>query len=470
MTALLLLSSLIYSDTPLPDSPRVTPVVRLIREIEPCVAAIFCLEEGGRVQSGSGTVIHPDGFILTNNHVVSKDSGYVLLKDDRPRKFRLAGRLPAKDLAIIRVDAGRTLPTVPLGRSDDILTGEPVVVAGNPGGRGITFTTGILSSRAFLAGGPSALFMATVPNSRRERFLQFDAATNPGNSGGPLVNMEGKLIGIVSGSVPEEENMGFAVPVDRVRRFFQGTLDPEVRRGFSAGVELDPFEAGAVVSVVSADSPAEACGLRNGDVIAAVDGRPVRHAMDWWMTLVGKSASDKLELTVRRGDEQLAVSLTLADKPFQPAIEVSDPEPGLRYRFFHGQFAQVPDFSRLTPVREGTVESIDLKQIRADRDVDFGIELSGYLQIPEDGVYRLTVVSDDGSMLYVDGELAIDNDGEHPPQPMSRWLRLAKGLHALRLDYFQGKMGKTLKLLIESDGEPQPVGTGSLFHSAGSVE
>ncbi len=470
MTALLLLLSLIQADGPLPDSPRVTPIVRLIRDIEPCIVAIFCIEEGGRVQSGSGTVIHPDGFILTNNHVVTKDSGYVLLKDDQPRKFRVVGRFPAKDLAIIHVDAGRTLVTIPIGRSHDILTGEPILVAGNPGGRGITFTAGILSSRALLEGGPSALFMASVPKSRRERFLQFDAAANPGNSGGPLVNMEGKLIGIVSGHVPEEQNMGFAIPIDRVRDFFELTLDPEVCRGFSAGVKLDPFKAGAVVSEVIADSPAEKSGLRSGDVVAAVDGRLVRHAMDWWMTLVGKSVSDKLELTVRRGDEQLALSLALAEKPFQPAIEVNNPAPGLRYRFFHGQFARVPDFSRLTPVREGTVESIDLKRICADREMDFGIELSGYLQISEDGVHRLTVTSDDGSMLYVDGELAIDNDGEHPPQSMSRWLRLAKGLHAFRLDYFQGKLGKTLELHNESGGKAQPVGPDSLFHSASSVE
>ena len=470
MTTLLLLTTLIYSDTPLPDSPRVTPAVRLIREIEPCVAAIFCVKEDGGLQSGSGTVIHPDGFILTNNHVVSKDSGYVLLKDNRPRKFRVVGRLPAKDLAIVRVNAGHKLATVAIGRSHDILTGEPVIIAGNPGGRGTTFTTGILSSRAFFAGGASALFMATVPQSRRERFLQFDAASNPGNSGGPLVNMEGQLIGIVSGGVPQEENTGFAIPVDRVRSFFQRTLDPEVRRGFSAGVEVDPFGVEAVVSNVIADSPGEACGLLRSDVITAVNGQAVRHAMDWWMTLTGMSASDEIELTVRRGEEQLALKLTLAAEPFEPGIDVADPAPGLRYRFFHGEFAKVPVFSQMKPVREGTIESVDLKRIREDRDLDFGVELSGYLRIPKDGVYRLIVVSDDGSMLYIDGELAVDNDGPHPPQPMSRLLRLAKGLHALRLDYFQGKMGKALELQIESDGERQPVNADSLFHTATSVE
>ena len=106
----------------------------------------------------------------------------------------------------------------------------------------------------------------------------------------------------------------------------------------------------------------------------------------------------------------------------------------------------------------------------ADHDEEFGVELSGFLKVPEDGLYRLVVVSDDGSMLYVDGELAIDNDGDHPPQPMSRLLRLAKGLHAIRLDYFQGKSGKSLSLEIESGGERRPVDADSLFHSAGSAE
>jgi hypothetical protein len=192
--------------------------------------------------------------------------------------------------------------------------------------------------------------------------------------------------------------------------------------------------------------------------------------MDWWMALVGMSVSDEIEVALRRGDEQLALSFPLAKRPFQPAIEVTDAAPGLRYRFFHGRFAKVPAFSQMKPIREGIVNAVDLDQIRADRDEDFGIELSGFVQIPEDDVYRLVVVSDDGSMLYVDGELAVDNDGDHPRQAMSRLLRLEKGLHALRLEYFQGKSGLALELLMGSDAEPQPVSADSLFHSASSVE
>jgi S1-C subfamily serine protease len=470
MTVLIVLSSLICSQTPLPDSPRVTPVVRLIREIEPCVAAVFYIQEGGQIASGSGTVIHPDGFILTNNHVAAKDSGYVLLKDDQPRSFDVVGRLPAKDLAIIRVHAGRRLPTIPIGRSHDLLTGEPVIVAGNPGGRGITFTTGILSSAAFLAGGPNALVMTNFDDSRRDRFIQFDAASNPGNSGGPLVNMEGNLIGIVSGSVPQEQNIGLAIPIDRLRRFFEITLDPEVRRGIFAGLQLDPLDDGALVSGVIKNSPAEASGVLKGDSIVAVNGGQIRHAMDWWMTLAGKSVGDEIDVIARRSDERLALRFALAEKPLQPSVEVSDLIPGLRYRFFHGQFSEVPAFAQLKPVREGIVGSFDLDQIRGDREEDFAVEFSGYLRIPEDGIYRLVVVSDDGSMVYIDGELAVDNNFSHPPQPMSRLLRLAKGLHAVRLDYFQGKSGKALQVLIGQEAEPTPVGSDSLFHQERPTE
>ena len=464
MITLLVLPTLVGANAPLPDSPRVTPIVRLIRRAEPSVVALFCVEKSGKITNGSGTIIHPDGFILTNNHVLTQDNGYALLKDDRHRKFRVIGRYPEKDLAVVRVEARRRLSTIPMGRSHDALIGEPVLVAGNPGGRGITFTAGILSSTAFLLGGPNALVMTQFPDSERETFLQFDAAANPGNSGGPLINMEGQIIGVVCGVVPKEQNSSHAIPIDRVRQFFPLMLEPEVRGGFMAGVELDPFEPRAVVTGLVANSPASTAGLRLGDVIATANGLALRHAPDWWLALAGKAAGGKLQLTVQRGKEQLAVGLTLGSMPFQPAVKVGTPVPGLRYRFYHGHFAKVPAFDRLTPVREGIVNAIDLAQLRGDRPEDYGLVLSGYLQIPQDGLYRLLVVSDDGCMVHLDGALAIDNDGAHPPRPMARSLRLAKGLHPLRIDYFQGKSGSVLELHLETEGKRQQVGADSLFH------
>ncbi|HIK95242.1 MAG TPA: serine protease, partial [Planctomycetes bacterium] len=122
----------------LPDSPRVTPIVRVIHKAEPAIASLFVPVASGQLVSGSGTIIHSDGYVLTNDHVVQNTGGYALLGSDlpgeqRPVRFGVVGRLPEKDLAIVKLLAAGPFPTVPLGRSDDLLNGESVVVAGNPG-------------------------------------------------------------------------------------------------------------------------------------------------------------------------------------------------------------------------------------------------------------------------------------------------------------------------------------------------
>lgn len=132
--------------------------------------------------------------------------------------FRVVGRLPEKDVAIVRLlNLRRPMQTIPLGHSHDLMNGEAVVVAGNPGGRGITVTSGIVSSKRAVSDMPTALAATQYGTEFRDEFIQFDAASNRGNSGGPLVNMEGKMIGIVSSGFLGEQNVGFAIPIDRVR-------------------------------------------------------------------------------------------------------------------------------------------------------------------------------------------------------------------------------------------------------------
>jgi S1-C subfamily serine protease len=471
MPGSLLLCVLLCAEAPLPDSPRVTPIVRLVRQVEPSVVTLVLTDTKGRpTGTGTGIVIHQDGFILTNHHVASDDAGFFVISNEEPRPFRVIGRLPEKDLAIVRAKVNSHLPTLPIGRSEDAMTGEPVLVAGSPGGRGISFTAGILSSpHFFFADGPSAVRMSVYLKSRRERFLQFDAASNKGNSGGPLVNMEGSLIGVVSRLVANEQNVGLAIPVDCVRCCFERIVDPEVRGGFSAGVRIDPLAADAVVSGVESSSPAANSGLRVGDVITAVNGERIRHAMDWWLALVGRSASDVLELAVKRENSPLVLNLQLKAMPVQPAAKVEKPVPGLNYRLFQGQFDEVPNFARMKAQREGVVTSIDLDKIRGNLKYDFGVELWGYLKIPKDGLYRLAMESDDGSLLYVDGNLAIDNDGSHPAQRESRRLRLAQGLHAIRIGYFQGIGQLALALFIDTGEGDKPVTGDQLFRCVESA-
>jgi hypothetical protein len=135
---------------------------------------------------------------------------------------------------------------------------------------------------------------------------------------------------------------------------------------------------------------------------------------------------------------------------------------GLRYRFFHGEYSLVPNFEELTPVRIDNVRTIDLAAIRQDRDDHFAVELSGFLRIPSDDVYRLVVISDDGSKVSLNGKVVIDHDGNHPPLPAGKLLFLQKGNHALKIEYFEGNGGQELQLLIDQ----KPVAAEMLWHQS----
>ena len=151
----------------LAESPRITPLVKVIQAIEPAVVALFVPDEQNRLSSGSGTIIHPDGYVLTNNHVLPRELGYALVQD-QPVRFQVVGRLPEKDIAVIKLlGVPRSLPFVPLGHSHDLMNGESVVVAGNPGGRGTTFTSGIVSAKRLVLNIPNALVYSQYKSSRR---------------------------------------------------------------------------------------------------------------------------------------------------------------------------------------------------------------------------------------------------------------------------------------------------------------
>jgi len=204
------------------ESPRITPVVQLVERVEPAVVAVFSQSPDGNESSGSGSIIHPDGFILTADHVVRDRRGMVILGDGSLLPYRTVGRLPEKDLALIKVEPKLPLKCISLGRTDDLKTGEPVLVGGNPGGRGIVFSSGIVSSPAMMVDAPSVLAMTLGGwrNDTRDRYIQFDATSNPGNSGGPVINAEGAQIGVVTIKFFQEQNVNFAIPIDRVRRYF----------------------------------------------------------------------------------------------------------------------------------------------------------------------------------------------------------------------------------------------------------
>ncbi|MFP6900010.1 MAG: trypsin-like peptidase domain-containing protein, partial [Opitutales bacterium] len=137
-------------------SPRHTPIVRVVRKTEHAVAALFS-QEGPILTMGSGSLIHKDGYVLTNDHVIGGHLGVILLKDQDPINYSIVGRIPEKDLCLLRVNTPKAIKPLRLGRSHDLVTGEPILCAGNPGGRGIVYSSGIISSPNFMLTAPNAL-------------------------------------------------------------------------------------------------------------------------------------------------------------------------------------------------------------------------------------------------------------------------------------------------------------------------
>ena len=459
-------ASALSMGAPPENSPRITDTVRIVRKTEPAVAAVFSQAEG-RLSMGSGSVVHKDGYVLTNDHVVAGMAGVVLLRDHKlPLKYSIVGRMPEKDLCLLKIRTPKPLDFIRLSRSNDLMTGEPVLCAGNPGGRGIVYSSGIVSSPNFILNAPNALVMRSFSGDVRDRFIQFDAASNLGNSGGPLINALGEQIGVVSNKNPDEENINFAIPIDRVLENLNELFAPEVRRGIFTGITLDPLSESAKIVKVTKKSPAAKLGLRPGEVLKSVNGKPLGSCLDWFAHLLVQKVDNELKLSVSQGKKTRAVTLKLTEHPTPPTLEIENPKPGLLFEVCHGTFDQAPAMETQKIVKTGVARALDVLAMGAPKTDGFAIKLEGTLKIPDDGVYRLILNSDDGSILRTGTEILVDNDGPHPAQDVGRLLRLKKGYLPIRIDYFEATGDAELNLYIENSSGQRSDATPMFFHEA----
>lgn len=269
--------------------------------------------------SGSGFVIRPDGYILTNNHVVSvaSDGGVeVVFADGDRRPGRIIGTSPSYDLAVVKVD--RTdLPTLALGNSDEVRVGDIVIAIGAPLGLDGTVTSGIVSAldRPVMAG-ESASDVSYI------NAVQTDAAINPGNSGGPLLDRSGNVIGVNSaiatlaiGGEAGSIGLGFAIPSNSASRVAQEIIATGTSRTPLMGVQLDPAytDGGARVSEITPGSGAEAAGLRTGDIVREVDSRPIADATELVVAIRSYAPGDTILVTFERGGRTQQADLVLGD-------------------------------------------------------------------------------------------------------------------------------------------------------------
>jgi serine protease Do len=324
-----------------------------------------------RYGEGSGFIISADGYVLTNNHVVEDaDQIRIGLQSGVEVEARVVGTDPSIDLALLKIDEGdEEFPVLPMGDSDALRVGEWVVAIGNPLDYEHTVTVGVISAkeRRVQIGGT---------DSGVASFIQTDAAINFGNSGGPLIDTRGNVIGINTAirRANYAEGIGFALPINHARRVIEQLRETgSVKRGY-VGITMNregideaareylglPDTNGVIIDDVTDDGPAARAGLRKDDVIRKVNGDPVRDNLD----LIGKIAShrpgDSVKLEVYRKGETLQLEATLADR-----------DEGLRAQFGSGRPQDQPE--EATPTEsEGlgiTVENIS-RRIREDLGLD----------------------------------------------------------------------------------------------------
>jgi serine protease Do len=283
-------------------------VIRIVKRVSPAVVSI-----GANDSTGSGVIIRPDGVILTNAHVVRELPQVVVRLASGARvPGRVVGRDPGIDIAVVKIQ-GLGLPTAPLGDSDRLEVGQAAIAIGNPLGLERTLTVGVISAKNRRLAGDNV-----------EGFIQTDAAINPGNSGGPLLDSRGQVVGINTLILKNAANLGFAVPIDlasnaaeqiirtgRVQRVRLGVLyndvDPEMAQAFHL-----PVQQGVVIAGVSPGSPAARAGVREQDIIVRVDDAAVASGGDLRRALRNRRPGDRVQLTFRRGGQQLTGIAVLA--------------------------------------------------------------------------------------------------------------------------------------------------------------
>ena len=269
---------------------------------------------------GSGFITQGNGTVLTNAHVVSgADRVTVTLKDGREFEGVVKGTDEVTDLAVVKIEnMSGDLPIATLGNSGDVRVGDWAIAVGNPVGLNNTVTLGIISTLT------RSSAQVGIPDKRID-FLQTDAAINPGNSGGPLLNERGEVIGINTAIRPDANGIGFAIPIDRAREItdtlatgrqvphpYVGvqmrTLTPELAQRNNSNPNSPftiPEVEGVLVLRVLPDTPAEAAGLRLGDVITAIDGRAINDAGQLQSIVDGSGLNKALQFSVIRGDRNL---------------------------------------------------------------------------------------------------------------------------------------------------------------------
>jgi S1-C subfamily serine protease len=292
-----------------------------ISDIYKRVSAGVVFVQAGQSATGSGFVYDDQGHVVTNDHVVEDANSFQVRigADTKPIPARLVGKDPSSDLAVLKVDPGAVkggLQPIELGDSDALEPGDQTIAIGSPFGLEGTVTTGIVSSLGRTIEAPNGFPIANA--------IQTDAAINPGNSGGPLLDGNGRVIGVnsqIKSGSGSNSGVGFAVPVSTVK-FVVPQIENggKVERAFLGVSNRDTQDlSGAVVGGVVPDGPAQKAGLQPGDKITKIDGREVRSSEDVSAAVEARKPGEQAKVTVERGGNRRTLTVDLGTRPETPA-------------------------------------------------------------------------------------------------------------------------------------------------------
>jgi S1-C subfamily serine protease len=407
--------------------------------------------------AGSGLIVSESGYVISARHVVEAEGNRrAIFADGKSYPLRLVAAPRDLDLAILKIDAKHSFTPFPLASSAAVKIGDSVVATGNPGGKGLVASRGKVraTGKTWRWGGPYS-----------DKMIDFDAPISGGNSGGPLLNDRGEVIGVVFSVAIGEANVSFAYPLDGTLDFLRKTLAEEGLYFFDLGMDI-PSVGAAQVKKVMSGSPADRAGLKEGDLITKVDKVEVQQGFDFQLAMIGRRADEKLSIEFLRKGKTMRVSLTLGKGKCQPAVEVADAAQGLRLQYYKGDWERLPDFSKLKPKTEGIAKSISVEAYRGQDH--FAIRLTGYLQVPTAGRYIFSLASDDGAQLSVAGRNVVRDDGLHAAR-LRRGLplHLEPGLHPIDVTYFEHSHNESLSVLWEGPGfNSRELPASALFHSS----
>jgi len=319
--------------------------VQVARKVLPSVVSIsgnfdmgMGIRLGDGTSAGAGVILSPEGYIVTNNHVIENLSNIMVTAGAQTYPAVLVGADPSTDLAVLKIDSEGDLPAIELGTSSNLLEGQYVMAVGSPFGHEQSVSTGIISGL-----GRNNIISTQTAHVAYVDLIQTDAAINPGNSGGALVDKEGRLIGInslintLSGA---SAGVGFAIPVDTVihvsnqliesghaSHAFLGvgttTITPEIARAYGF-----PVERGVVVNSVVGGSPADVAGLATGDFIVRIGDRSISNTEDVLSAIRSNRVGDSVEIEIYRSGENEVLSATLASDDFMSRLQQDTPQQG----------------------------------------------------------------------------------------------------------------------------------------------